>query len=74
MKLGRRSHPLRKVSARQFDYGDFGYHGQIDMLECGHIIPTPQDIAGNYYPEKRRCHKCTKGKDQDFNPNLTLKE
>lgn len=56
-KTNRRNYPLKKVLYREYIY---------DFLECGHKIPTPNDIIGTYYPEKRRYHKCAKGKRFDF--------
>jgi len=58
-KADRRSYPLKKVMFRE---------KLKDYLECGHVLPTPQDRIGHYYPERRRCHKCSKGKPQDYNP------
>lgn len=55
----RRSYPLKAVLYRE---------GLSDYLECGHTLPTPQDIIGHYYPERRRCHKCHKEKPMDFTP------
>jgi hypothetical protein len=51
------THPLRKVLFREL---------LMDYLECGHIRPTPSDIIGYRYPEKRRCFHCTKGKPAMF--------
>lgn len=63
----KRSYPLRKVVERgRNDAWDFSK----DYLECGHILPTPVDIIGERYPEKRRCHKCAKGKEPDFDVKL----
>jgi len=56
-KTNRRRYPLRKVMKREYVY---------DYLECGHILPTPTDIIGNYYPESRRCHKCAKRREKDW--------
>jgi hypothetical protein len=53
----RRSYPLRKVIKEEWIYA---------YLECGHKIVTPQDIAGHYNAESRRCRKCAKGKEKDF--------
>jgi len=56
--------PLRKVLFRE----------QLkDYLECGHILSTPTDIIGNYYPEKRRCYKCQSKKDVDYDVESTVK-
>lgn len=56
-KTNRRTYPLRKVILRECLY---------DYLECGHKLHTPSDIIGLYYPAKRRCQRCAKGKEQDF--------
>jgi len=56
------SYPLRKVINRSFVESK----GKKDFLECGHMLSTPVDIIGEYFPEKRRCHKCAKGKPKDF--------
>lgn len=63
----RRSYPLRKVVERGRDNElDFSK----DYLECGHILPTPVDIIGERYPDKRRCHKCAKNKVADFDVKI----
>ncbi|ALA07280.1 hypothetical protein SECTIM467_156 [Brevibacillus phage SecTim467] len=58
MRPDRRKYPLKKVLYREY---------LEDYLECGHILPTPSDIIGLYYPERRRCHKCAKEKPVEFN-------
>jgi hypothetical protein len=65
-RVGRRSYPLRKILySKTYNRGELclGLH---DYLECGHVIPQAQDIYGFYYPKERRCHKCSKGKERDF--------
>lgn len=56
-RTNRRSYPLRKILFREYIH---------DYLECGHKLPIPSDIIGTYYPERRRCHKCAKEKEPDF--------
>lgn len=56
-KSDRRQYPLVKVLHREYIF---------DYLECGHKLPSPTDIIGNYYPEKRRCHKCAKKKEKEW--------
>lgn len=60
VKTDKRAYPLRKVLEEE------GL--MYAYLECGHKIITPQDIAGHYNADKRRCRKCAKGKGKDFDP------
>jgi hypothetical protein len=39
-----------------------------EWLECGHIVGVKQDAFGATAATRRRCHKCKKGRPQDFDP------
>lgn len=56
--------PLKKV-VREFGVSERNFHGVIrkghfimEELECGHIIPKPTDLYGEYDASKRRCTQC----------------
>lgn len=56
--------PLKKV-VREFGVSERNFHGIIrkghfimEELECGHIIPKPTDLYGEYDAIKRRCTQC----------------
>lgn len=65
-RVGRRAYPLRKVIQRA-GWNIGGVIVSADYLECGHVLPVTQDIIGEYYPERRRCHKCAKNKPKEVN-------
>lgn len=61
-------YPLRKVLDAGVGADPSRPLGDVDVLECGHVLRGAKDLIGRRWPARRRCVKCFKGQPPTIDP------